>query len=141
MIIYEGLYYILHITQEKGVISLRIVTLLNFIVTLLSFGLYFFIIDPYLQHNRWIAFLIFFTICMTLHYSTRKVEARQFVFLEKRIDKMLSLLMVCAIFTLFLIVGLAFQSENVSHQIKYIIKIPLMNFNSIKGQLSILQTI
>lgn len=73
---------------------MRILTLLNLIIALLVFSIYLGFIEPYVQHTRWLNFLLFTFIFISIQFLSRKVEARKLPFLEKRLDKMVSLLIV-----------------------------------------------
>ncbi len=67
------------------------------------FGIYFYVIDPLFTGNILLKLLIFLLIWSSLNYFFKKLEGR-FMFLEKRIDKQLSLMIVFGLFFVLLFI-------------------------------------
>lgn len=87
---------------------MRVLTLLSLFITLLVFGGYYYLIEPLIEDQRWLNFLVFMSIFMSLTYVHKKVDGANFEFLQKRIDKQLSLLIVIFSLVVFIVVGMWF---------------------------------
>ncbi|MDN7245672.1 hypothetical protein [Planococcus shenhongbingii] len=82
-------------------------TLLGFLMVLIAFGVYFRVIDPMLESNRWLAFLLFMLISVAGSSLNKAIEGR-FEFLDKRLDPQMSVWLAAGllIFLPLLIVSL-----------------------------------
>lgn len=87
---------------------MRVLTLLFLFITLLVFGGYYYLIEPLIEDQRWLNFLVFMSIFMSLTYVYKKVDGAKFELLQKRIDKQLSLLIVIFSLVVFIVVGMWF---------------------------------
>lgn len=76
---------------------MRIFSLIQLLLNLMVFGIYYYVIDPLFTDNILPKLLIFTLIWSSLNYFSKKLEGR-FIFLEKRIDKQLSLMIVFGLF-------------------------------------------
>lgn len=72
---------------------MRVSTLLSFLFFLISLGIYFLVIDPMLESNRWVAFVIFSLIFLSYSSLDKMLQGR-FEFLDKRIDTQISVWIV-----------------------------------------------
>jgi len=64
---------------------MRIFSLIQLIVALLVFGLYYYFIEPKVEATIWLEFLLFVLVFLTLSFVFRRVE-RYFKSLDKRIE-------------------------------------------------------
>lgn len=85
-------------------IYMRISSLLYLIVFLLSFGFYYYYIEAFLV-EIWQRFLGFMILLYLLRFSKRKAELH-FEFLNKRINKELSVWIVIGLFSGVIIFGM-----------------------------------
>ncbi len=82
---------------------MRIFSFIQLLINLLVFGIYFYFIDPLFTGNILPKLLIFLLIWSSLNYFHKKLEGR-FIFLEKRIDRQLSLMIVFDLFFVLLFI-------------------------------------
>ncbi|WP_277585535.1 hypothetical protein [Psychrobacillus antarcticus] len=75
---------------------MRIFSLIQLLMALFGFGIYFYFIEPMIKENIWLKFLIFGIVFYTLSYFSRKFEGH-FNFWERRIDNTLSIWIVFGI--------------------------------------------
>lgn len=83
--------------------GMRRSTFLLLLLTLLTFGIYFYYFEP-LLNSIWQRFIVFMVIIYLLHFIRGKVELH-IDFLKKRMDKHASVWLVIGLFSLIIIVG------------------------------------
>jgi ACR3 family arsenite efflux pump ArsB len=83
---------------------MRLSTLLYLIVFSLTFGFYFYSIEPLINYV-WQRFLIFILLLFTLKFLVRKLELN-FKFLNKRIDNHLSVWIVIGLLSTIIVIGM-----------------------------------
>ncbi|WP_391203319.1 hypothetical protein [Psychrobacillus sp. L4] len=72
---------------------MKIFSLVQLFTAFIAFGIYYYFIEPEINDNRWIKFLIFGLVWFSLSYFSKKFEG-SFKFLDKRIDSQLSVWIV-----------------------------------------------
>lgn len=82
---------------------MRIFSFIQLLTSLMVFGIYFYVIDPLFTGNILLKLLVFLLIWSSLNYFFKKLEGR-FIFLEKRIDKQFSLMIVFGLFFVLLFI-------------------------------------
>ncbi|MBP1942656.1 drug/metabolite transporter (DMT)-like permease [Bacillus luteolus] len=83
---------------------MRMSTLLYLVVFSLTFGFYFFTIEPLINYV-WQRFLIFMLLLISLNFLVRKLELH-FKFLNKRIDNHLSVWIVIGLLSTIIVIGM-----------------------------------
>jgi hypothetical protein len=83
----------------------RIYSLIQLSTFIIAFGVYFHVIESLIQDNIILRYSVFGLIFFSLIYLSKKIEGR-FKFLDKRIDKQLSVLIVFGLIFLPLFIGI-----------------------------------
>lgn len=84
---------------------MRIYTLLSLVVLIITYGVYFYSVEPLIDHV-WQRFLIFILIFIVLNFLGRKLESHV-KFLNKRMGKHLSVWIVIGLFSAIFIIGMS----------------------------------
>jgi drug/metabolite transporter (DMT)-like permease len=83
---------------------MRLSSLLYLVVLSLTFGIYFYSIEPLLNHV-WQRFLVFMLLFSALNFLVRKLELH-FKLLNKRIDNHLSVWIVIGLLSTIIVIGM-----------------------------------
>ncbi|TAA71702.1 hypothetical protein [Planococcus salinarum] len=78
---------------------MKIGTIINLILVMIIFAIFFFVIDPLFSSNRMAAYFIYMVIFLGMMYIMQKLEDR-FEFFQKKMDGQLGVLLIIAIFVL-----------------------------------------
>lgn len=78
---------------------MKIGTIINLILVMITFAIFFFVIDPLVSTNRVAAYLIYMILFIGVTFTTQKLEDR-FEFFQKKMDGQLGVLLIIAIFVL-----------------------------------------
>lgn len=78
---------------------MKVGTIISLILTMITFAIFFFVIDPLFSSNRVAAYLIYMVLFFGLMFIMQKLEDR-FEFFQKKMDGQLGALLIIAIFVL-----------------------------------------
>ena len=86
---------------------MRIYTIIELIIIMTVFGIYFYFIEPAFSDNVMLRLLIFGIIFVSLTSISKKFEG-YFKVLENRVDKQLSVLIVIGLLFIAIFIGLLY---------------------------------
>lgn len=84
---------------------MRIFSFIQLSAAIIAFGIYFYFIEPLLIENIWLKLFIFVLVLFAISYFFRWLEGR-FKFLDKRIDKQLSVWIATLIILISIFIGI-----------------------------------
>lgn len=75
---------------------MKIGTIINLIIVMITFAIFFFVIDPLFSSNRVAAYMIYMVLFLGLMFVTQKLEER-FEFFRKKVDGQMGAWFVAAL--------------------------------------------
>ncbi|MGB3259336.1 hypothetical protein [Paenisporosarcina sp.] len=84
---------------------MRIFSLIQLFTALIAFGVYFYFIEPVINDNKMLKYLMFGLVFFFIIYFPQKIKGR-YEFLERRIDNQLSVWIVFGLIFIPIFIGL-----------------------------------